>query len=149
SIAVICEDQSITYAELDRQSNQLAHYLCELGAGTEEKIGVCIERSVGLIIALLGVLKSGGAYVPMDTTYPDQRLSLMAEDSGIRFLLTQQHLTKRFADRELKMICLDSDLAAVSARSSAAPQTRVTPYNSAYVIYTSGSTGRPKGVIVN
>jgi amino acid adenylation domain-containing protein/non-ribosomal peptide synthase protein (TIGR01720 family) len=147
-LAVKCEQEQISYRELDERSNQLAHYLQDLGVGPEVLVGVCLERSIEMVVGLLGILKAGGAYVPMDPTYPKQRLSMMVEDGQIRLLLTQEHLAERFEEISTNLICLDQDRSTISTRNSADLPAQVEPDNAAYMIYTSGSTGRPKGVIV-
>jgi len=147
-LAIVCEQEQISYRELNERANRLAHYLRELGVGPEVIVGICLERSIEMMVGLLGILKAGGAYVPMDPTYPGERLNMMVEDADIRLLLTQECLAERFPYRSVKLICLDRDWRAISSRSPEDFRALVEPDNAAYVIYTSGSTGRPKGVIV-
>jgi amino acid adenylation domain-containing protein len=147
-LAVVYEQEQISYRELNERANRLAHYLRELGVGPEVMVGVCLERSIEMVVGLLGILKAGGAYLPMDPTYPDGRLSMMVEDAKVRILLTGERLAKRFSERSMSLICLDSDWITISTRSPEDLPAQVKPDNTAYVIYTSGSTGRPKGVVV-
>ncbi|MFK5968540.1 MAG: amino acid adenylation domain-containing protein [Candidatus Marithrix sp.] len=146
AIAVVFEDQLLTYRELNNESNKLAHYLINLEVKPETLVGICIERSLEMVIGLLGILKAGGAYVPLDPSYPQERLSFMLKDTQVKILLTQQHLIKTFPTQELKIICLDTDCEIVSKQIETNPNNNVKPENLAYVIYTSGSTGKPKGI---
>jgi len=148
AVAAICEEEQISYRELNERANRLARRLCELGAGPEILVGVCLERSIEMVVGLLGILKAGGVYAPMDPTYPDGRLQLMIDDAQISLLLTQGRLAGRFDGLSANPICLDRDWETISTRSPEDLQTLVEPDNAAYVIYTSGSTGKPKGVIV-
>ena len=148
-VAVEFEGQTLTYGELDGRANQLAHVLVERGAGPGVLVGVCLERSLEMVVALLGVLKTGAAYVPLDPTYPKDRLAFMLEDSGTRVLITQDHLAGEVPAGGASLLRLDAEAAEI-ARASARPVGgAVTPDSLAYVIYTSGSTGRPKGVAVH
>ncbi|MFJ2529352.1 non-ribosomal peptide synthase/polyketide synthase [Pseudomonas helmanticensis] len=147
ALAVTFADTQLTYAELDAQSNRLAHKLIELGVGPEVRVGVAMPRSEQLLIALLAVLKAGGAYVPLDPDYPADRVAYMLEDSCARVLLTEQAVAATLsvpADTQVLLM----DLVSLNAYPASAPQTSVTPGNLAYVIYTSGSTGKPKGVAI-
>ena len=146
SIALVFEDERVTYAELNRRANQLAHHLQSFGVGAETLVGICVERSIEMVVSLLGVLKAGGAYVPLDPSYPAQRLAMMLEDSGIKVLLTQQHLLKTLPAHAATIVCVDDDREAIARNSDENPSRYVTSKNLAYVIFTSGSTGRPKGV---
>lgn len=136
-------DQQLSYRDLNERSNQLAHYLRELGVGPETLVGVCLERGPDLLIALLGVLKAGGAYLPLDPEYPAQRLSYIAQDAKLSLVLSYARFRGRIpADR---VVCLDD---AWPRRDSAPnPVSSITPETAAYVIYTSGSTGQPKGIV--
>ncbi|HYG10141.1 MAG TPA: amino acid adenylation domain-containing protein, partial [Pyrinomonadaceae bacterium] len=147
AVAVVSEAEEISYQELNARANQLAHYLQELGVGVESLVGVCIERSVEMVVGLLGTLKAGGAYVPLDSQYPKERLAYMLEDAGVDVLLTQQHLLENLPSHEMPVLCLDRDWEAVSGYSRENPRNPATTQNIAYVIYTSGSTGRPKGAM--
>jgi len=148
ALAVVHGTGRLTYDQLNRRANQLAHRLHALGVGPEVIVGVCIERSLDMTVALLGVLKAGGACVPLDATYPVQRLTFMLNDAAPSVLLTQQQLAERLPLRSgMTVICLDSD-TTLGTESMQNPISGVTGANLAYVIYTSGSTGMPKGVQV-
>ena len=167
AIAVEFADQQITYRELNRRANQLAHYLISLGIGSEKLVGTCVERSIEMVVGLLGILKAGGAYVPLDPAYPEERLRFMLEDAQVSILLTQAKLLE---DREprpedgdprssispgtlrthldplLQVVCLDRDWPWITQQADDNPCKPVNSNNLAYVIYTSGSAGKPKGV---
>ena len=143
--AVVFDDRSLSYQELNQKANQLAHHLRALGVKPEVSVGVCMERSAELIVALLAVLKAGGAYVPVDPAYPAERLAFMLEDSRVPVLLTQARLLATLPSLPAQIVCVD-DWAQFSDEPAKNPSNTVTPENLAYVIYTSGSTGRPKGV---
>jgi natural product biosynthesis luciferase-like monooxygenase protein/amino acid adenylation domain-containing protein len=136
---------ALSYAQLDARANQLAHHLRSLGVGPETCVGVCLERSLELVVALLGVLKAGAAYVPLDPSYPRERLAWMLEDTSAPVLLTQRHLTAVLPPHAARMVYLDSDWEAVAREPGTRPVPLATPEALAYVIFTSGSTGRPKG----
>jgi len=150
AIAVVFADEQLTYQELDRRANQLAHYLQQLGVTSESSVGICIDRSLEMVIGILGIWKAGGAYVPLDPNYPSDRLKFMLVDTQVAIVLTQNSLTPLFkgvwGDRQL--ICLDTDWEIIATHSDETPNSSVTTNNLAYVIYTSGSTGKPKGVLV-
>lgn len=146
NVAVIFDGQQLTYAELNSRANQLAHHLQRLGIGPEDLVGICVERSLEMILGLLGILKAGAAYVPLDPSYPKERLALMLNDAGVHLLLTQQRLLETLPEHEAHVVCLDN--ADIVAESDENPRSNVSTANLAYVIYTSGSTGRPKGVMV-
>ncbi|HET9985575.1 MAG TPA: amino acid adenylation domain-containing protein, partial [Longimicrobiales bacterium] len=148
--AVAVEDDrgSLTYAELDARANRLAHHLLALGVGRGEPVGLAVERSVELVVALLGVMKAGAAYVPLDPSYPAERLGFMLADSGARVLVTQEALRGVVPAHAGVTVSLDGDRAAIDARPAAPPPARATPADPAYVIYTSGSTGVPKGAVL-
>src|SRR5262249_41290053 len=133
--------------ELDARANQLAHHLRALGVGAESVVGVCLERSPALVVALIGILKAGGGYLPLDPGYPRERLSFMLADAGGALLLTQSGLRDRVDAPSVRRLELDG-AAAIAAHPSSAPASTVGPHNLAYVIYTSGSTGTPKGVAI-
>ncbi|HXK09667.1 MAG TPA: amino acid adenylation domain-containing protein, partial [Vicinamibacteria bacterium] len=139
---------TLTYGALERRANQLARHLVALGAGAEVKVAVCVERSLDLVVALLGVLKAGAAYVPLDSGYPAERLRYMLEDSGARVLLTSDRLRAGLPPTTATVVSLDGDWAAIARQPVAAPDAAVAPTQLAYLIYTSGSTGRAKGVEV-
>ncbi|PLZ95122.1 non-ribosomal peptide synthase, partial [Fischerella thermalis CCMEE 5196] len=146
--AVVFADKTLTYAELNAKSNQIAHYLLQLGVKPEARIGVCLERSSPLlIIALLGILKAGAAYVPLDPTFPPERLRFMMSDAELTLLLTQTSLKSIITD-ELATINPDELEEDISQQPIFDPQIKVTPEQLTYLIYTSGSTGQPKGVMI-
>ncbi|HEX7240703.1 MAG TPA: amino acid adenylation domain-containing protein, partial [Longimicrobiaceae bacterium] len=140
--------ETLTYAELDRRSNQLARALRARGVAPDTRVGVCVERSPEMVVALLGVLKSGGAFVPLDPAYPEDRLSWVLEDAAVPVLLTQERLLGRLPAHRAETICLDRDAAVLAAESDLPVEDATFAESLAYVIYTSGSTGRPKGVRV-
>jgi amino acid adenylation domain-containing protein len=146
AVAVVYENQQLTYDELNRRANRLAHCLRELGVGPEVLVGLCVERSLDMVIGLLGVLKAGGAYVPLDPSYPAERLEVMLRDCGARVLVTHSHLRQQRPGDGTQVIYLDEDWPMIAAASDANPKNLTLPENLAYVIYTSGSTGTPKGV---
>jgi aspartate racemase len=148
AIALIFEDQRLTYEELNRKANQLANYLRKLGVGPEILVGICMERSLAMVVGLLGILKAGGAYMPLDPAYPKERLSFMLEDAGISVLLTQHRLIPAIPECTLRILCLDEDCEAVTRENDRNVSTASTSDTLAYVMYTSGSTGTPKGVEV-
>lgn len=148
AVALIFEDRRLTYRELNRRANQLAHYLQALGVGPETLVGICMERSVEMVVGLLAVLKAGGAYLPLDPAYPRERVAFMLQDSQAALLLTQQRLLKDMPEQGARVVCLDSDWETIAQESQSNPYSAVTASNLAYVIYTSGSTGRPKGVAI-
>ncbi len=150
NIAVVFNNQQLTYSELNVRANQLAHSLQKLGVGAEVLVGICVERSLEMLVGILGILKAGGAYVPLDPHYPQERLAFMLEDTQVSILLTQQHLLEGLPNHDAQTICLDTDTdwEAIAQESQEAPLPIATPENLAYVIYTSGSTGKPKGVAI-
>nr|MDZ8284339.1 amino acid adenylation domain-containing protein [Nostoc sp. ChiSLP01] len=146
AVAVVFQEQ-LTYHQLNARANQLAHYLQTLGVGPEVLVGICVERSLEMVVGLLGILKAGGAYVPIDPTYPQERLSYMLHDAGVKVLLTQKNLLSSVPSHTAQMICLDTDWEAIEQHSQENLVSSVGADNLAYVIYTSGSTGQPKGVM--
>ncbi len=149
AVAVAFQGGQLTYGELNRRANQLAHRLRALGIGPEVRVAVCLERSLELIIGLLGILKAGGAYLPLDPAYPKERLAFMLADAGAPLILTEARLLAALPDQDAKVICLDSNGASIAQESGENPDGSALPDNLAYVIYTSGSTGQPKGVLVS
>ncbi|NEO73075.1 non-ribosomal peptide synthetase, partial [Moorena sp. SIO3H5] len=145
AVAVVFEDQHLTYSELNTQANQLAHYLQQQGVGPNVLVGICLERSLEMVVSLLGILKAGGAYVPLDPTYPQERLNFMLCDAQISLLLTQQALVTQLPSASLPIVCLDADWQQ-AAQATDTPTSHLQPGHLAYVIYTSGSTGKPKGI---
>ncbi|MCC3587269.1 non-ribosomal peptide synthetase [Microcoleus sp. PH2017_30_WIL_O_A] len=148
AIALVFEDQQLTYKELNQRANQLAHYLGKLGVTAEIMVGICVERSLEMVVGLLGILKAGGAYVPLDPAYPPERLALMLEDAQVPVLLTQRRLVESLPKHQARVVCLDTDWEIIERQSEENPECSLTSENLAYVIYTSGSTGKPKGVLV-
>ena len=149
AVAAVYEGQQQTYAELNCKANQLAQYLSKQGVKAGSLVGVFIDRSAEMIVALLGVLKAGAAYVPMDPTYPNERIAFVLEDASVPVLLTQEKLTPNLAGSRVRTICLDTDWQSIAKESGEAPAHAAVPSDLAYVIYTSGSTGRPKGVEIS
>ncbi|MEH2337086.1 amino acid adenylation domain-containing protein [Nostoc sp.] len=149
AVAIVYENQQLTYQQLNSRANQLAHYLCSLGVGADALVGLCVERSLEMIVGLLGILKAGGAYVPIDPVYPQDRLSFMLEDAQLSVLLTQQQLVESLPQHQARIVCLDTDWEKIAQKCQSNLENTATPDNLAYVIYTSGSTGKPKGVLVN
>jgi amino acid adenylation domain-containing protein/non-ribosomal peptide synthase protein (TIGR01720 family) len=149
SIAVVCEGERLTYAQLNERANKVAHHLRRLGVGPDVLVGLCMERSLNLVVAILGILKAGGAYLPLDLAYPKERLAFMLADSHALVLLTEEPLLERLPQHQAQVICLDADWERVARESAANLSNETRPENLAYVIYTSGSTGKPKGVLVN
>jgi len=148
AVALVCGSQQLSYGELNRRANQLAHHLRRGGVGPEVPVAICTERSPEWIVGLFGILKAGGAFVPADPAYPSERLRFILEDTGAPVLLTQRRLRDVFAAYPGAMLCLDADWPRVAGESTADPPRRISGDRLAYVIYTSGSTGRPKGVAV-
>ena len=152
ALAVVFEDASLSYAELNRRANQLAHYLIELGVVPDARVAICVERGLEMIVALMAVLKAGGAYVPLDPVYPLERLRFMLQDSAPVALLTQEHLRGLCSGINDALPILDLEDPAAwqdQPQTNPAPDSLgLTPHHLAYIIYTSGSTGQPKGVMV-
>ncbi|HEX8087211.1 MAG TPA: amino acid adenylation domain-containing protein, partial [Blastocatellia bacterium] len=148
AVAVTGKERQLTYQELNWRANQLARYLMRHGVGPEALVGISMERGTEMVVGILAILKAGGAYLPLDPTYPRERVAMMLEDAGGRLLLTQQALLERFNASQVRPLCIDAEWQLISQESRDNPSTAVTPGNMAYVIYTSGSTGRPKGVMI-
>ncbi|RMH08750.1 MAG: amino acid adenylation domain-containing protein [Nitrospirae bacterium] len=148
AVAVIAREMSLTYRELDQRANHVARYLCELGVHKGTCVGLCMDRAIEMIVGLLGILKAGAAYVPLDPTYPDERLHFMMDDTRMRVVLTQARFRERFRDRRVHVVCLDSEWRTIAQPKGAFSSCSVTGEALAYVMYTSGSTGRPKGVCI-
>ena len=146
--ALACGTISMSYNELNNRANQLAHYLKRYGVGPEVLVGIGMERSQEMIIAILGILKAGGGYVPLDMSYPEERLQYMLEDSKVGILLTQSNVSEKFASYNGKLLEVDRNEELEKEKASNPNNNIATGDNVAYVIYTSGSTGRPKGVVV-
>jgi amino acid adenylation domain-containing protein len=147
AVAIVYEDRRLTYGELNRRANRLAHHLRALGVGPDVRVGICVERGPELVVAVLGVLKAGGAYLPLDPGYPQERLLDMVQDSAPVALLTHGSLAGHLAGLDLPLVALDEDAPWWEAQPDTDPErAALAPENLTYVIYTSGSTGRPKGV---
>ena len=149
AVALVCDGKSLTYAELNRKSNQVAHALRERSVGPGTIVGICMDRSLELVIGLLGILKAGGAYLPIDMAYPKERLAFMLDDARAPILLTQSKIAADLPAHQAEVICLDdAELSAVHAHPTSNPDSDATAEDLAYIIFTSGSTGKPKGALV-
>jgi amino acid adenylation domain-containing protein len=147
-VALVDGGLRLSYGELDRRANQLAHHLQGLGVGASMPVGICLDRSPALVVAVLAVLKAGGAYVPYDPTYPRERVAVMFEDVKHRALLTRQGLLDRLPERKPRVVCVDRDAPAIAEHPTVQPPRRSGAGDLCYVIFTSGSTGRPKAAAV-
>ncbi len=145
--ASICGERRLTYSQLNERANRLAHFLRAAGVGPEIRVGICVERSLDLMVGLLGILKAGGTYVPLDPAYPPQRLAWTLHDSGAELLLTQSRFVAALPDHDGRTIFLDTDWEQIARHDPRNPDWPATSDQAAYVIYTSGSTGTPKGVL--
>jgi amino acid adenylation domain-containing protein len=146
AIAVVFEEEQLTYRELNARANQLAHYLQKLGVKPEVLVGICVERSLSMVIGLLAILKAGGAYIPLDPSYPQKRIAFILEDTQAPVLLTQASLLESTPQHQAAVVCLDTDWHLIAQQSQENVFPELTTDNLAYTIYTSGSTGKPKGV---
>ena len=146
STAVVCRGESLSYAELDARSNQLARHLDSLGVGVETPVGLYLERSLEMAVGLLGVLKAGGAYIPLDPAFPNERLAFMVRDAGAPIIVTQSTLVDAMPEHGGEVVQLDADWGSIARQDASAVSSPARPDTLAYVIYTSGSTGAPKGV---
>jgi non-ribosomal peptide synthetase component F len=149
NIAVVYENQQLTYTQLNIRANQLAHYLQQLGVKPEVPVGICVERSLEMVIGLLGIFKAGGAYLPIEPTYPKERQAFILQDAQTPVLLTQQHLAESLTIEKTQVICLDTDWQIITQQPTDNPVSDITTLNLAYIIYTSGSTGKPKGTLIH
>ncbi|TCK33784.1 amino acid adenylation domain-containing protein [Paraburkholderia sp. BL8N3] len=147
SVAVTHGASNLSYAELDRRSNQLAHHLMALGVGPDTIVGLSLDRSIDLVVSLLGIFKAGGAYLSLDPNYPRERLKLIIDDARPKLVLTRHAIAERLPLSSTAVVALDRDAAAIDAQTEDAPGVTVQADHLAYVLYTSGSTGRPKGVL--
>ncbi len=145
AIALVFDDQQMTYRELNGRANQLAHYLQHLAVGPEVMVGLCMERSFDMVVALLGILKAGGAYIPLDSKYPPDRLAFMLQDTQVPVLVTLEQFSNVLPTQGTQVICLDTQWHVISRESQENPVSGAVAENLAYVMYTSGSTGKPKG----
>ena len=158
AVAVVFENEQLTYRELNERANQLGSYLQGLGVEPEVLVGLCLERSLEMVVAMLGILKAGGAYVPLDPAYPAERLAFMLADANLSIVLTEEFLAaeqlnvatgngdKEDGDRNISFVCIDRDWESIGKQDPTNLQSAINPENLAYIIYTSGSTGKPKGV---
>jgi amino acid adenylation domain-containing protein len=149
SPAVLFDETRLTYGELNERANKLASYLRRLGAGAESRVGICVERSPEMVVGLLGILKAGAAYVPLDPAYPSERLGFILDDAEVSLLLTQENTLGALPGYRGRIIRLDTDWETIAQESDANPPGQIIGDNLAYVIYTSGSTGKPKGVQIS
>ena len=147
AVAVVFEDEQLTYRQLNRRANQLARHLQALEVGPEVLVGICVERSVEMVVGILGILKAGGAYMPLDPAYPRERLAFMLEDARVPVLVTQERLLKELPEHGARVVCLDDGGQTIARESEENPASGARAENLAYMIYTSGSTGKPKGVM--
>ena len=147
AVAVVFEDRQLTYGELNARANQLAHHLISLGVGPEVLVGICLERSLELIVGLLGILKAGGAYVPFDPAWPSERARLVMEDARLAAVVTQRDYVDRLPP-VVPMVFVDPRSESGEARAENNPDLPVSPADPVYVLYTSGTTGLPKGVLI-
>jgi len=148
AVAVTFEGQRLTYAELDQRANQLAHHLLSLGVSAGGRVGLCLERSVEMVVGLLGILKAGCAYLPLDPSYPIERLSYLIQDGRLLAIVTRSALADELPVLSIPLVCVDDDANVLATRPATAPTLPITAGHEAYVLYTSGSTGIPKGVAV-
>lgn len=148
AVALVYEQKELTYAEFNRKANQLAHHLQTLAIGPEMLVAIGMERSLEMMIALFAILKAGAAFLPLDPTYPKERLAFMLEDSEAVLLLTQERVRDQFAPSPTPMIAIDSEWSKIEQQPAHNPPCEITSDHLAYMIYTSGSTGKPKGVLI-
>jgi amino acid adenylation domain-containing protein len=149
AVAVQFSDSQMTYAELNGRANQLARSLVDAGVTPRSSVAICIDRSIGMLAGLIGILKAGAAYVPIDPGFPRERVDFMLEDSEARVVITTTRLAEKFAASKVRAVCIDGDLEAGIERDARNPEIPVTAEDNAYVLYTSGSTGKPKGVAIS
>ncbi|RKH14324.1 amino acid adenylation domain-containing protein, partial [Corallococcus sp. CA053C] len=149
SVAAVFGAESLTYAQLDAKANQLAWHLKQSGVGLESRVGLCVERSLDMVVGILGILKAGAAYLPLDPSYPADRLAYMLADAAVPVIVTQDALADELPSQGELLVCLDSDAARIAKHPVTPPPVKLEPEHLAYVIYTSGSTGRPKGTLLH
>lgn len=149
AVALVYQGSTLSYAQLNERVNALAHYLIGAGVGANDMVGLCMERSLELIVGILGIVKAGAAYVPLDPSYPRDRLAMMVEDAQPKFMLTQGHVLPRLPTMETPAFCLDTQVDVLAAYARENPVDTSAPEHLAYVIYTSGSTGKPKGTLIH
>ena len=148
AMALVYEDEQITFAGLEQRANQLARYLQSQQVETETRVGIYLERSIEMVIAVLAILKAGGTYIPLETKAPIERLSLMVQTAQARLVITQEQLAAPLSILSLPLVCLDTQWEALARESGTALSLPIQPENAAYILFTSGSTGTPKGVVV-
>jgi amino acid adenylation domain-containing protein/FkbM family methyltransferase len=148
-VAVVCEDEKLTYAELNARANQLARHLQSLGVKPETLCGICVDRSIEMVVSVLAVFKAGAAYVPLDPAYPKDRLAYMLSDAKPEILVTQKNITIELPENQAKAVLIDAESSTISRQSTANLDVAIDMENLAYLIYTSGSTGDPKGVMIS
>jgi natural product biosynthesis luciferase-like monooxygenase protein len=148
AIAVVYRDQQLSYQELDTRANRLARHLVGLGVMPDTIVGLCVERSLEMVVGLLAILKAGGAYLPIDPAYPQERIAHMLEDSRVSVIVAQERLAARLPHHTARVVKLDTDWPTILLEDPKPVAPNVTSSNLAYVIYTSGSTGKPKGVMI-
>ena len=146
AVAVTCGSETLSYADLEKRSNQLAHLLLDRGVKSEQIVGLYLDRSPSMVIAALAVLKAGAAYLPLPPDSPRERLEYMLRDAGVAAVLTRSELAGQLPAGHCQVVAIDRDAAEIARQESGSPACAVTEKNLAYVIYTSGSTGQPKGV---
>src|SRR5262249_46364912 len=146
AVAVVYEDEIVSYGELERRANQMGNYLQGLGVGAEVRVGLFVERSPEMVVGILGILKAGGAYVPLEGSYPAARLGHMLAEAEVAVVVTEGRLKARLPSSWAQVVVIDEDWQQIGEGAEARPAAGVQPDNLAYVIYTSGSTGQPKGV---
>jgi len=142
-------EEKLSYAELNHKTNQLARYLIARNVNPENVVGICMDRSLDMAVSMMAILKSGAAYVPIDATYPADRIDFMVNDSKLKFLLTQQKLEAQLDSHRDKLVVVDKEQVAIACKAGTNPDVQMTPDNLAYIIYTSGSTGKPKGTLLH
>ncbi len=145
--ALVFENQQLTYQELNIRANQLAHYLVSMGVGPEVLVGICLDRSLDVIVGLMGIQKAGGAYLPIDPAYPPERIAFMLEDSHSPVLITHSRHIEQLSAHDARMVLIDKEEETIARQDEHDLPMRVRPDNLAYVMYTSGSTGKPKGTM--
>lgn len=148
AVAVVFLRQALTYGELNERANRLANYLRSLGVGPDMVVGIFLRKSPDILVAILGTLKAGAAYLPLDPSFPLERLQFMLEDASVPVVITLDCMLDNLPTHWGQVVCMDSEWNSISRENSSNPTTQVTPSNLAYVIYTSGTTGKPKGVMV-